>query len=251
MESKAAVKLDVKNAPAHVGLVMDGNGRWAKKKGLPRLEGHRRGAERLRDVVRICPELGVQFLTAFAFSTENWKRGDEEVSGLVDLFRKYMGSAAKELINNEVKIKFIGDRYAFDQSLIDQMNQLEQATQSKNRMVLTIAINYGGRDEIVAMAQSVAKLVAKGQLNVRQIDRTILGQHSFTHDIPDPDLIIRTSGETRISNFLLWQAAYSELAFDDTLWPEFTPERFRHHVVNFTRKERRFGALASGSEIPI
>ena len=244
MKTNVALSPSVtKNMPTHVGLVMDGNGRWAKQRGLSRIEGHQRGAERLRDIVKICPELGVQFLTAFAFSTENWKRGDEEVNGLVDLFRKYIGSESRELVEKGIKIKFIGNRTAFDQSLVDQMCQLELASHSNDKLVLTIAINYGGRDEIVKMAQAVATQALAGHLNVEQIDESVLNKHSFTHYMPDPELIIRTSGETRISNFLLWQVAYSEIVFDDVLWPEFTPERFKEHVANFEHKIRRFGSI--------
>lgn len=244
MKSNTAINQPLVKSPTHVGIVMDGNGRWAEQQGLPRIEGHQRGAERLREIVKVCPEFGVRYLTAFAFSTENWKRGDEEVNGLVDLFRKYIGSESKELTDNGVKIQFIGNRTAFDQSLVDQMDQLEFASKNNEKLVLTIALNYGGRDEIVKMAQSVAKEALDGNLDIDQINELTLDRFSFTNSLPDPELIIRTSGETRISNFLLWQVAYSEIAFDKILWPEFTPERFFEHLTNFERKVRSFGSIA-------
>ncbi len=231
------------NYPSHVALVMDGNGRWAQTRGLPRVEGHHRGAERLRDIVKSCPELGIPFLTVFAFSTENWKRGKDEVIGLTNLFRKYMGSESRELIEKGVKINFIGDREAFDQSLVEQMNQLEMATKNNDVLELTIAVNYGGKSEIVNMAKSIARKAIEGTIEPDHLDEMILDSYFSTSHLPDPDLIIRTSGETRLSNFFLWQAAYSELAFDKTLWPDFTVDHFKSHLIQYGIKERRFGAI--------
>ncbi len=232
------------NYPNHVALVMDGNGRWAKARGLPRVEGHRRGAERLRDIVKSCPELGIPFLTVFAFSTENWRRGEDEVVGLTNLFRQYMGSESRELIEKGVKINFIGNRQAFDRSLVEQMNQLENTTKNNEVLVLTIAINYGGKSEIVDMAKTIAKRAIEGKIKPDQLDELMLDGFFSTSNLPDPDLIIRTSGETRLSNFFLWQAAYSELAFDETLWPDFTVDHFKSHLIRYGIKERRFGAIS-------
>ena len=232
------------NYPNHVALVMDGNGRWAKARGLPRVEGHRRGAERLRDIVKSCPELGIPFLTVFAFSTENWRRGEDEVVGLTNLFRQYMGSESRELIEKGVKINFIGNRQAFDRSLVEQMNQLENTTKNNEVLVLTIAINYGGKSEIVDMAKTIAKKAIEGKIKPDQLNELMLDGFFSTSNLPDPDLIIRTSGETRLSNFFLWQAAYSELAFDETLWPDFTVDHFKSHLIQYGIKERRFGAIS-------
>ena len=232
------------NYPGHVALVMDGNGRWAQARGLPRVEGHHRGAERLRDIVKACPEFGIPFLTVFAFSTENWKRGKDEVFGLTNLFRKYMGSESRELIEKGVKINFIGDRLVFDRSLVEQMNQLEKATHHNDVLELTIAINYGGKSEIVDMTRTIAQKAIEGAIKPEELDETLLDGFFSTSSLPDPDLIIRTSGETRLSNFFLWQAAYSELAFDKTLWPDFTVEHFKSHLIQYGIKERRFGAIS-------
>ena len=232
------------NYPSHVALVMDGNGRWAQARGLPRVEGHHRGAERLRDIVKSCPEFGIPFLTVFAFSTENWKRGKDEVVGLTNLFRQYMGSESRELIEKGVKINFIGNRQVFDRSLVEQMNQLENATKTNEVLELTIAINYGGKSEIVDMTKTIAKRAIDGTIKPEQLNETMLDGFFSTSNIPDPDLIIRTSGETRLSNFFLWQAAYSELAFDKTLWPDFTVDHFKSHLIQYGIKERRFGAIS-------
>lgn len=231
------------NYPSHVALVMDGNGRWAQARGLPRVEGHHRGAERLRDIVKSCPELGIPYLTVFAFSTENWKRGEDEVIGLTNLFRQYMGSESRELIEKGVKINFIGNRQVFDRSLVEQMNQLENATRNNEVLELTIAINYGGKSEIVDMTKTIAERAIKGSIKPEQLNESMLDGFLSTSHLPDPDLIIRTSGETRLSNFFLWQAAYSELAFDKTLWPDFTVDHFKSHLIQYGIKERRFGAI--------
>lgn len=234
---------ELSNFPNHVALVMDGNGRWAKARGLPRVQGHHRGAERLRDIVKSCPEFGIRFLTVFAFSTENWKRGEDEVSGLTNLFRQYMGSESRELIEKGVKINFIGNREAFDRSLVEQMNQLESATKNNKVLELTVAMNYGGKSEIVDMVRKITRKAVEGTLNPDQLDEVLIDKFLSTSNLPDPDLIIRTSGETRLSNFFLWQAAYSELAFDQTLWPDFTVEHFKSHLIQFGIKERRFGSI--------
>ena len=234
---------ELSNFPKHVALVMDGNGRWAKARGLPRVQGHHRGAQRLRDIVKSCPELGIRYLTVFAFSTENWKRGEDEVSGLTSLFRQYMGSESRELIEKGVKINFIGNREAFDRSLVEQMNQLESATKNNEVLELTVAINYGGKSEIVDMVRKISRKAVEGTLNPDHLDEVLVDKFLSTSNLPDPDLIIRTSGETRLSNFFLWQAAYSELAFDQTLWPDFTIEHFKSHLIQYGFKERRFGSI--------
>ncbi len=229
--------------PAHVAIIMDGNGRWASRRGLPRLEGHRIGARRVREIVEGCPDFGVRYLTLFAFSTENWKRGPEEVSGLMALFRRYIRSEAKDLITNDVRVRFIGDRRALDRRLVDLMGSLERDTAANDGLHLTVALNYGGRDEIARAAGRLAADIAAGRVDACDAAEGGLGRYLDTADLPDPDLVIRTSGETRISNFLLWQCAYAEYEFTPVLWPDFTRDELGRIVTGFSARERRFGAV--------
>ncbi|MFO7770975.1 MAG: polyprenyl diphosphate synthase, partial [Roseovarius gahaiensis] len=212
--------------PRHVAIIMDGNGRWAQSRGRPRLFGHHAGARRVREIVSACPDLGVDYLTIFAFSTENWKRTQTEVAGLMALFRRYILKEMQEFVKENVRVRFIGDRARLDKSLQSLMDEAEQMTQHCTRLHLTIAINYGGRDEVARATKRLAEDVAAGRLDPADVDQETLPRYLDTCLLPDPDLVIRTSGEARISNFLLWQSAYSEYEFIDTLWPDFTRDIF-------------------------
>ena len=231
--------------PRHVAIIMDGNGRWATQRGRPRLFGHQAGARRVREIVEACPDLGVDYLTVFAFSTENWKRTQSEVAGLMNLFRRYITREAKALKANDVCVRFIGDRVRLDRKLVAMMDELEALTANCQTVNLTIAINYGGRDEVARATKRLAMDVAAGRLNPDDVDEETLPKYLDTCVLPDPDLVIRTSGEARISNFLLWQSAYSEYEFINTLWPDFTADEFRSVVGGFGTRERRFGAVVA------
>jgi undecaprenyl diphosphate synthase len=231
------------NALEHVAIIMDGNGRWAQNKGRPRLSGHQAGARRVREIVESCPDLGIKYLTIFAFSTENWKRTQLEVSGLMKLFKKYIYKETQPLVEAGIRVRFIGDRVRLQPSLVNLMDQLEQLTQNNSAVNLTIAINYGARDEVTRAAKRMAKDVLNGDLSVESINEETLPKYLDTHVLPDPGLVIRTSGEARISNFLLWQSAYAEYEFIDTLWPDFTKEIFSNLVTQFGSRERRFGGV--------
>ena len=231
------------DAARHVAIIMDGNGRWAQKRGKPRMFGHHAGSKRVREILKSCPRLDVKYLTIFAFSTENWKRTQEEVAGLMTLFRIYIMREAKNLKKNGVRVRFIGDRVRLEASLVDLMDNLEMVTSENDLVHLTIAINYGGRDEVARAAQRLAYDIKSGRLLPKEIDEKTLPKYLDTFVLPDPDLLIRTSGEARISNFLLWQAAYSEYEFVDTLWPDFTPAMFEEVLERFSRRTRRFGGI--------
>jgi len=231
------------DAPRHVAIIMDGNGRWATAKGWPRLVGHRKGAERVRGIVRAAPSMGVRWLTLYAFSTENWKRSTEEVLGLMGLFARYIRREAEALSAEGVRMRFIGDRRRLDPKLQELMNWIEARTAGNNRLDLIVAINYGGRDEIVRAARKLAIQAAEGGLDPAQLDDAAISDALDTREFPDPDLVIRTSGETRVSNFLLWQAAYAEFEFTPVLWPDFTPEVLAEILDRFARRDRRFGGL--------
>jgi len=227
----------------HVAIVMDGNGRWATARGWPRLVGHRRGAERVREIVRACPDLGIRWLTVYAFSTENWKRSTEEVLGLMAIFARYIEREADRMATEGVRMRFIGDRTRLDPRLQRLMAGIEARTAPNSRINLTVAINYGGRDEILRAARAVAAEVARGALDPADLTQAAFGERLDTRGIPDPDLIIRTSGETRTSNFLSWQAAYAEWEFTPTLWPDFTAAELAAIIARFGNRERRFGGV--------
>ena len=231
------------DGPRHVAIIMDGNGRWAQKRGRPRLFGHHAGARRVREIVEACPDLGVKYLTIFAFSTENWKRTQTEVAGLMALFRRYIEREARALLENGVRVRFIGDRTRLEDKLVTLMDELELLTADNDLVHLTIALNYGGRDEVTRAAQRLAYDIAQGKLCYRDVDAEALAGYLDTRVLPDPDLVIRTSGEARISNFLLWQSAYSEYEFVDTLWPDFTATEFARVLASFSMRDRRFGAV--------
>jgi undecaprenyl diphosphate synthase len=229
--------------PAHVAIIMDGNGRWAQARGRPRLFGHHAGARRVREVVEACPALGVKYLTIFAFSTENWKRTQVEVAGLMKLFRRYISREMNELREKGVRVRFIGDRVRLDAKLTKMMDDLELLTEHNDSVHLTIALNYGGRDEVSRAIKMLAQDVADGKLNPDDVDVETLPRYLDTRVLPDPDLVIRTSGEARISNFLLWQSAYAEYEFIDTLWPDFTAAELERLCRSYGTRERRFGGV--------
>lgn len=240
----AADDLPPPPAALHVAIIMDGNGRWATQRGWPRLVGHRRGAERVRHIVEACPALGITHLTLYAFSTENWKRSTEEVIGLMSLFARYIRREAEELSREGVRVRFIGARGRLDPTLRDLMAWIEDRTRGNTRLDLVVAIDYGGRDELVRAARKLAAQAQAGGLDPAAIDEAALDGVLDTAELPDPDLVIRTSGERRVSNFLLWQAAYAEYEFSPVLWPDFTPETLTEILDRFGRRERRFGGVS-------
>ena len=229
--------------PEHVAIIMDGNGRWAQARGKPRLFGHHAGARRVREIVKACPDLGVKYLTIFAFSTENWKRTQAEVSGLMKLFKRYLMSETRALVEAGVRVRFIGDRIKLEDTLVALMDELELLTCDNDGVHLTVALNYGGRDEVARATKRLCREVAAGHVDPETVDAETLARFLDTYVLPDPDLVIRTSGEARISNFLLWQSAYSEYEFIDTLWPDFTPEVFARVLTGYSKRERRFGTV--------
>ena len=231
--------------PRHVAIIMDGNGRWAQARGRPRLFGHHAGARRVRDIVKSCPPLGVKYLTIFAFSTENWKRTQTEVAGLMSLFRRYIMKEMQEFVTDNVRVRFIGDRPRLDRKLRNLMDEAEAMTAGCTGTNLTIALNYGSRDEVSRATKRLAMDVAEGRLDPADVNEETLPKYLDTCLLPDPDLVIRTSGEARISNFLLWQSAYAEYEFIDTLWPDFTSDIFAKLLANYGTRDRRFGAVSA------
>ena len=239
--------IDSPAVPNHVAIIMDGNGRWARSRGLPRPYGHRRGVEAVRRTVEAAADLGISYLTLFGFSTENWKRPTEEVAELLRLLRMYLRGHVAELCENGVRLRVIGDRSRFDQDIIDLIGHAETLTALNTRLTLTVALNYGARQELVAATRRlIREALAANPDDDTLVDETAIARNLFTAELPDPDLIIRTSGEKRISNFLLWQAAYAELVFVDTLWPDFNRLELEQAIGEYGRRERRYGALVSG-----
>ncbi|WP_296476694.1 polyprenyl diphosphate synthase [Roseinatronobacter sp.] len=227
----------------HVAVIMDGNGRWATNRGWPRLVGHRKGAERVRELVDACPNIGIKYLTLYAFSTENWKRSTEEVMGLMSLFARYVKREAGRMNREGVRLRIIGDRSRLDCKLRELFDWIERETAGNDRVHLTVAVNYGGRDEIRRATQAMARDVAAGKIEVENVNDASISKYLDTHFLPDPDLVVRTSGETRVSNFLLWQSAYSEYVFTPVLWPDFTPQTMNTILQAFEQRERRFGGV--------
>lgn len=232
--------------PRHVGIIMDGNGRWAQQRGLPRYKGHIEGAKTFRKIGEFAGNLGIECLTFYAFSTENWKRPPEEVAAIMDLFREYLKELDDRKAENEekgIKVNFIGDRTGIPKDILRMMGYSERITRKKDHVILNIAINYGGRQEILHSVQDIAKQVEKGKLKAKEITEDMISQNLYTGGLPDPDLIIRPSGEYRLSNFLLWQSAYAEFWYSDILWPDFTEADFVEALRDFERRSRRFGGV--------
>lgn len=228
-------------APRHIAVVMDGNGRWAAKRGRPRSLGHQAGLKALRRIVEHCGTLGIAELTVFAFSSENWNRPKQEVSRLMDLFMRALGKETRELHENGVRLRFIGDLSAFNPTLRKNIDIAVERTRGNQRMTLNVAVNYGGRWDITQAAQVLAKACEQGQMRAQDINEAVFARHLMLGEGTEPDLFIRTGGEMRISNFLLWQAAYSEFYFSPELWPDFTPDCLDAAIADFVSRERRFG----------
>ena len=241
MTSVPSHAYDGPSAPVHIALIMDGNGRWAKSRGLPRIEGHRRGADAVRTAITCCIKYGVRYLTLFSFSSENWRRPAQEIDDLMGLLRRYLQSEIAELHKNGVRLRVIGDRSALSADITKLIADAEALTFGNDRLDLIVALSYGGRAEIATAARRLAEDVASGRLSPAQIDENAVARHLDTHGIPDPDIMVRTSGEQRISNFLLWQMAYTEFVFIDTLWPDFSEKDFVQVISEYQRRERRFG----------
>ena len=234
------------NIPQHIAIILDGNGRWAKKKGMPRNFGHTQGS---KNVERICEDaykMGVKYLTVYAFSTENWKRPKEEVDALMNLLRNYMKTCLKTAEKNRMRVRVLGDKTALDDDIRSRIAELEEATKNNDGLNFQIALNYGSRDEMVRAMKKMCIDVKEGKLQAEQIDEKLFESYLDTHDIPDPDLMIRTSGEQRLSNYLLWQLAYSEFYFTDVLWPDFTKEDLAEAIAYYNGRDRRFGGVKEG-----
>jgi len=229
--------------PRHVAVIMDGNGRWAKTRGMPRIMGHRRGVDALKDLLRCCRDWGIPALTAYAFSTENWGRPLEEVEFLMTLFERILHQELAEMMAENVKIRFVGNLDALPRSLYAEIEKSMIDTENNRGTQFTVATNYGGRQEILQACRAIATQVQQGTLEPDSIDETLFASHLYTHGIPDPDLLIRTSGEMRISNFLLWQMAYSEIYITDTLWPDFDRTEFHRALTDYQQRQRRFGKV--------
>ena len=233
--------LDLTHLPRHVAMIMDGNGRWARRQMKPRLFGHRAGAESVRDIVETCREIGIEYLTLYAFSSENWRRPREEVSGLMSILQKYLQSELRKMLQNNVRLCSIGNRSCLPVSVRETLEETIEQTKNNSALTLTLALSYGGRDEIVRAIRSTANCCLDGQLQVEDIDEKYFSSLLDTRGTPDPDLMIRTGGEARLSNFLLWQLSYAEICFSDVMWPDFRRTIFLETLVDYQRRERRFG----------
>lgn len=242
-KNKIKQKVDFSNLPSHIGVIMDGNGRWAKKRGLPRSAGHSKGADTLKKIVTECNKIGIKYITVYAFSTENWKRPKDEVDYLMNLLLNYLKDAENTLAGENVVIRAIGSRAELSEEIREQIVKTEKFTEKNSGIVMNIALNYGAREEIVHAAEQIAEEVKNGVLAPQDISAKTISEHLYTKNQPDPDLIIRTSGEERLSNFLLWQAAYSEFWFTDKLWPDFGVKDLYEAIADFQKRGRRFGGV--------
>lgn len=235
-----------KKLPEHIAIIMDGNGRWAKQRGLKRTEGHKRGAEVFREICQYCTDIGIKYVTFYAFSTENWKRSKVEVTAIMNLLRKYLDEMFERADENEEAgycVKFIGSREGMPKDIVKMMDTVESRTGDKNTTYINVAVNYGGRAEITAAVKEIAKGVKEGKISIDDIDEDMISGGLYTAGQPDPDLIIRPSGEYRLSNYLLWQSAYSEIYIDDVLWPDYTPKDLDRAIEEYGRRNRRFGGV--------
>lgn len=229
--------------PSHIAIIMDGNGRWASRRGLPRSAGHREGANTLKKIVRASDELGVKYLTAYAFSTENWSRPKKEVDELMSLLLEFLRNADEELAGKNIRIRVIGEEKGLSDKIKQEINRISEKTKSNTGLTLVLALNYGSRNEISRAAAKITQDVKQGVLDPSQIDENLFSEYLYTTGVPDPDMVIRPSGERRLSNFLLWQASYSELWYSDILWPDFTKKDLMQAIGEFQGRERRFGGL--------
>jgi undecaprenyl diphosphate synthase len=237
------MELDKTKLPAHVAIIMDGNGRWAKKRLLNRVNGHEKGSETVRTIVRICRQIGISYLTLYAFSTENWLRPKTEVEALMALLSNFLQSERQEMVENKIRLRVIGQINRLPSKVRKELDRTLTATKELTGMNLILALSYGGRAEIIRMVQEVAEKTKQGIIDPEAIDEELISGHLYTHDIPDPDLLIRTSGEMRVSNFLLWQIAYTELFVTPTLWPDFNKAEFLQILKDFSTRVRRFGVV--------
>ena len=242
MAKSLLADVPAEHLPAHIGIIMDGNGRWASKRGLPRNVGHRQGADTFGKIARHCREIGIRYLTVYAFSTENWKRPPDEIDALMDLFRRYLTETFQHKKEN-ARIRFLGDRTPLSEDIRKMMDEVETASATNTAINLNIALNYGGRDEIVHAVRQLARRCVAGEISPEEIDEQVVSDQLYTAGQPDPDLIIRPSGEKRTSNFLPWQSAYAELVFMDILWPDFTPDDLDQAILEYLGRSRRFGGL--------
>jgi undecaprenyl diphosphate synthase len=238
-----ASNLDVAKLPRHVAIIMDGNGRWAKKRLLNRVKGHEKGVETVRNIVRTCRELHIDVLTLYAFSTENWQRPKSEIKALMVLLKSFLKKELPELKKRQIRLGIIGQPHRLPQDVQETLRDAVSTTENNAKMLLNLALSYGGRTEITEMVREIAEKVARGTLRREDIDETLVADHLYTRGLPDPDLLIRTSGEMRLSNFLLWQLAYAEIAVTDTLWPDFSPEEFMDILAQYQQRDRRFGKV--------
>ncbi|HEY5525245.1 MAG TPA: isoprenyl transferase [Clostridium sp.] len=241
--NKDDLQLDMENIPKHIAIIMDGNGRWAKAKNLPRALGHKAGVETIRRIIREGDRLGVKYMTLYAFSTENWKRPKDEVSTLMKLLVQYLKEEISELHDKGVVINVLGDSSRLPKDCIDEIQKAKEITKNNTGIIMNVALNYGGRDEIIRATRALAEMVALGEIKPSDIDNEIFENHLYTKGMPDPDIIIRPSGEQRLSNFLLWQCAYSEFWYSNINWPDFTEEDLRRAIYDFQNRDRRFGAI--------
>ena len=243
-KSKSAEnRVDFDHLPTHIGIIMDGNGRWAKKRGMPRTAGHAAGAETFRNIATYCKEIGLQYLTVYAFSTENWKRPEDEVGAIMNLLKKYLLEAISQMERDRVKMKFLGDLSVLREDLRQLCEQTEEISTHYEGCQVNICLNYGGRDEIVRAARAFAKECAEGKALPEDLTQQLFAEQLFTGGIPDPDLIIRPSGELRLSNFLPWQSAYSEFYFTDVLWPDFSKAELLKAIADYQQRSRRYGGV--------
>ena len=238
--------MDKNRLPAHIAVIMDGNGRWAKKRGLPRIMGHKEGAESVRVITESCAEMGIKYLTFYAFSTENWKRPEPEVKFLMSMLDSYLKRERVTIMKNNIRFKSIGDRKKLPAVVVKKINMLEKESAKNTGLTMILALNYGSRDEIKNVVVKIAKKVKKGETAPSEITEKMIEENLYTKGVPDPDLMIRTSGEMRISNFLLWQLAYSELYITATLWPDFRKKELVAAIENYQARDRRFGGLTNG-----
>lgn len=236
--------VDLKRLPRHVAIIMDGNGRWAQKKKKPRLFGHKAGADSVRNIVEVCREIGIEYLTLYAFSSENWKRPPEEVTGLMNILKRYLEGELPRMQKNGIRLMSIGNHKRLPDSVRESLHRVIEATSGNSKLTLNLALSYGSRDELVRAVKKISSLCVEGKLNSDSISDQMVCEHLDTCGIPDPDLLIRTGGEARLSNFLLWQLSYAEICFTDVMWPDFRKEVFLQTLSDYQSRERRFGRIS-------
>jgi len=237
-------KKDINTIPRHVAIIMDGNGRWAKQHGVPRLKGHAEGTQSVEAVLRACKRSGIQYLTLYAFSTENWVRPPSEIKGLMRILTQFLKTRETDMLQEKIRLRAIGRLHDLPRPVFNELQRVMKATEHFTQRQLILALSYGGRDEITQAIRAIAQRVHNGKLAVRDIDEALVARHLFAPDVPDPDLLIRTSGEMRLSNFMLWQASYTELYITETLWPDFREDAFAKALAAYARRQRRFGQVS-------